>query len=222
MTVLLLLAAHAGSPACLGDPSTGDADGDGLCADREAELGTSDDASDTDGDGIPDGIEVGVPWLDADPTTTTDPLHADTDRGGLSDGAEDADQNGRVDPGESDPNDPLDAPFEPDSDGDGVPDAFEQLSGTDPFDPDSDGDGIPDGIDGYADTDGDGLIDALDPDSDDDGIPDGLEDLNANGLLDPGETDPKRPDRLVGGWGCDTAPGVGAGWLVALLARRRR
>ena len=41
---------------------------------------------------------------DADPTTTTDPNLDDTDAGGVSDGVEDVDLNGRVDPGERDPN----------------------------------------------------------------------------------------------------------------------
>ena len=39
-----------------------------------------------------------------DPSTTTDPLDADTDDDGLADGEEDPKHNGRVDPGEKDPN----------------------------------------------------------------------------------------------------------------------
>ncbi len=54
----------------------------------------------------------------------------------------------------------------PDSDGDGIDDATESAIGTDPND---------------ADTDDDGLLD-------------GSEDLNADGLLDAGETDPLDPD----------------------------
>jgi hypothetical protein len=45
---------------------------------------------------------------DNDPTTTTDPTNQDTDRDRVVDGVEDANRNGRVDPGESDPNDPAD------------------------------------------------------------------------------------------------------------------
>lgn len=54
-----------------------------------------------------------------------------------------------------------------------------------------------------ADTDGDGLPDALedtgctsptDADSDDDGLADGEEDANRNGVVDVGETDPCNPD----------------------------
>lgn len=49
---------------------------------------------DTDGDGIPDVIER---------RTGTDPLNADTDGDGIPDGTEDANRDGIVDPGESDP-----------------------------------------------------------------------------------------------------------------------
>jgi len=71
---------------------------------------------DTDGDGIQDGTELGYTLSDAnpdtdagifqpdwDPSTTTDPLDADTDNDGLKDGEEDANHNGRVDSGETDP-----------------------------------------------------------------------------------------------------------------------
>ena len=75
---------------------------------------------DTDGDGIYDGTEIGltVPQdpqatdqsqgyfvPDADPSTTTDPTDPDTDGDGISDGQEDANHNGLVDPGETDPSD---------------------------------------------------------------------------------------------------------------------
>ena len=80
-----------------------------------------------------------------------------------------------------------------DTDGDGTPDYL---------DPDSDGDGIPDSVEAGdtdldtppRDSDGDGIPDFRDNDSDNDGIPDGEEDLNGNGVLDPGETDPYNPD----------------------------
>lgn len=49
---------------------------------------------DSDRDGICDDIEH---------RTGTAPLHSDTDRDGVPDGVEDANQDGRVDPGESDP-----------------------------------------------------------------------------------------------------------------------
>lgn len=72
---------------------------------------------DTDGDGIQDGTELGLTLdgvgedtdrsvfrPDEDPLTTTDPIHPDSDRDGKSDGEEDTNKNGKVDPGETDPN----------------------------------------------------------------------------------------------------------------------
>jgi hypothetical protein len=78
---------------------------------------TSPCEADSDGDGIQDGTELGytlddigpdtdtgvfVP--DLDPETTTDALDDDTDDDGRKDGEEDLNHNGRVDPGERDPN----------------------------------------------------------------------------------------------------------------------
>jgi hypothetical protein len=98
-----------------------------------------------------------------------------------------------------------------DSDSDGVVDFDEtRRFFTDPYSNDTDKDGIPDKIEirSYTflsndtfdsedirkpDADGDGLRAELDPDSDNGGAPDGLEDLNHNGKLDPGETDPFDP-----------------------------
>ncbi|HBF13319.1 MAG TPA: hypothetical protein DDW49_08065 [Deltaproteobacteria bacterium] len=45
---------------------------------------------------------------DEDPASRTNPVIADTDGGGVSDGAEDSNHNGRVDPAERNPNDPDD------------------------------------------------------------------------------------------------------------------
>lgn len=72
-----------------------DNDGDFLNNARERDFGTDPNNPDTDGDGIPDGIEVFV--------TKTSPLLADTDRDGLSDLCEDKNMNGKVDPGETSP-----------------------------------------------------------------------------------------------------------------------
>lgn len=123
---------------------------------------------DLDNDGIPDGIEKNA---------CTDFSDADTDDDGIPDGTEDANYNGAVDAGE-----------------------------TDPCDIDSDSDGIQDGTEsGYTlsdigqDTDTNVFQPDLDPtkttypliaDTDDDGTPDGQEDLNHNGRLDSGETEP--------------------------------
>jgi MYXO-CTERM domain-containing protein len=134
-----------------------------------------------------------------------------------------------------------------DADGDTLSDDEEIILGTGPDDADSDDDGVLDNLEGCstvadcpspaysADTDGDGVINALDPDSDGDGlfdgtelgldcnaedttkasghcipdgdqgatttdplaadtdggtVKDGSEDINLNGILDTGETDP--------------------------------
>ncbi|NMO16635.1 VWA domain-containing protein [Pyxidicoccus fallax] len=73
---------------------------------------------DTDGDGLKDGLERGVATAaapracgysgDVHTPSTSSPVNADTDGDGIQDGAEDANQNGQVDPGELDPNNPND------------------------------------------------------------------------------------------------------------------
>lgn len=77
---------------------------------------TDPNIADTDGDGIQDGTELGLDEPegtgtdlskfrpDLDPDTTTNPLDRDTDDGGVPDGAEDINFNGRIDLGEIDPN----------------------------------------------------------------------------------------------------------------------
>ena len=162
---------------------TSDSDGDGLINALDP---------DSDNDGLFDGTEVGVTTAgtgtdttkgnfvaDADPTTHTNPMLRDTDRGGLLDSGEDVNRNGRVDTGEKNPLDPADdlTPVSVDTDGDGLPDALEISLGLNPNDADSDDDGVVDGAEPNfaADTDGDGLINALDPDSDNDGLLDGTE-----------------------------------------------
>ncbi len=195
------------------DPLDLDTDDDGL-SDGEEVFGFDTDPSnpDTDRDLLPDGLEAGraagiadpdgagplqgtdparfVP--DLDPTTVTDPADPDTDDGSVADGTEDANQNGRLDPGETDPtagNGADDVPPGPDTDGDGLPDDVEVAAGTDPLDADSDDDGVLDGADGLNDTDGDGRIDALDEDSDNDGLLDGTE----SGIVTPSpDTDTTR------------------------------
>ena len=78
------------------DPCDPDTDNDGIQDGTESGLTVDDVGPDTD-------LLVFIP--DADPTTFTNPLIADTDGDGISDGDEDLNQNGRVDPGESDSND---------------------------------------------------------------------------------------------------------------------
>jgi len=177
---------------------------------------------DTDGDGIPDGIED----VDRDGAVThliggtgtvglgeCDPTLADTDGDGLEDGIEeqigwspvdtDTDDGGVMDGAEvlvdgTDPLDPGDDRI--DSDGDGLYDAVERILGTDPLDPDTDADGIDDGVE----VDFDGRLDAgdtdpLDPDSDGDGLLDGVEDADGDGQRGADETDPLDADTDGGG-----------------------
>jgi MYXO-CTERM domain-containing protein len=146
---------------------------------------------DSDDDGLFDGTEMGKDCsnvatdatkhrcvADADlGATVTSAVMRDTDRGGASDGSEDANLNGVVDPGETDPTSAADDGQTTDSDGDGLSDALEAHLGSDPHDADSDDDGVIDGKEPNpsADMDGDGLIDVLDADSDGDGLFDGTE-----------------------------------------------
>ncbi len=123
---------------------------------------------DGDGDGLADAIEVAA---------GTNPNDADTDDDGIPDGVEDANGNGIVDPGETNPR-------RADSDGDGLKDGTElgytladAGPGTNPafFRPDLDPTTTTDPLN--ADMDGDWLTDAE-------------EDVNRNGRVDAGESDP--------------------------------
>lgn len=120
---------------------------------------------DADGDGIPNGLESGMPGDDE-----TNMWLADSDGDGLSDGAEDANGNRIQDPGETNPRDR-------DSDNDGLHDGFEVvILGSNPLDPnDPPSLALP-----YTDWDKDELPAAYDPndhnpDVDGDRILDGYE-----------------------------------------------
>lgn len=89
------------SVSAVDDPGV-DSDSDSLTDDVEYQFGTDPNNPDSDYDGLPDGLELGYS-PDADPSTTTNPNKADTDGDGIADGTEDANHNGRVDAGESDP-----------------------------------------------------------------------------------------------------------------------
>jgi outer membrane protein OmpA-like peptidoglycan-associated protein len=204
-------------------PFDSDADDDGLSDGDEVNAtglmvrwGPTDPANpDTDGDGILDGVEAAVTTvgsgtdpafvLDADPSTVTDPLSADSDLGGTPDGLEDTNHNGRIDAGETDPGDGSDddtdrdgllnavdpAPEDADADDDRIRDGTEVAGGLDPLNPDTDGDGLPDGLEvGVGDADPSTRTDPLNPDTDGGGALDGAEDTNANGQVDAGEGDP--------------------------------
>jgi clumping factor A len=115
----------------------------------------------------------------------TSQVKADTDDGGASDGAEDVNLNGRLDPGELDPNLTSDDTNVLDDDGDGLSNDQEATLETDPDDADSDDDGLLDGREANPndDTDGDGALNVLDVDSDGDELFDGLE--AGQGCADP-------------------------------------
>lgn len=168
---------------------------------------------DSDGDGIPDGVEMGKTTsvsasctftADADPNSKTNPTVADTDGDGVSDGAEDANHDGRRQPTETDP-------VKKDTDCDGYSDGEELAMAagcvTDGTRRDTDGDGLPDGVEGglqpvgadqmscmytAATYDADNTVktNACNADSDGDGIQDGAEDTNLNGRVDMGELNP--------------------------------
>ncbi|HEY6558805.1 MAG TPA: hypothetical protein VI072_16085 [Polyangiaceae bacterium] len=167
------------------EPSPGnDSDGDGLVNARDP---------DSDNDGLFDGTELGLGCSnpgtdpaakvcrpDADSgATKTSPIDADTDDGGVRDGAEDTNGNGVTDPGEIDPTagHGADDRSARDSDDDGLTDDQETGIGSNPNDADSDDDGLLDGEEPNpgVDGDGDGLISVLDADSDDDALFDGTE-----------------------------------------------
>ncbi len=112
--------------SCETDPGNDD-DGDLLTNLEECLIGTLPGAADTDLDGVDDGLEVKGFVLDNGSNVTwyTNPLHQDTNRDGLGDGAEwYSDKNGDGLPD--------------DTDGDGIPDLW---------DDDNDGDGVPDDLD---------------------------------------------------------------------------
>lgn len=146
------------------DPFDSDSDGDGISDRMEAGAlpAVSPGMRDSDGDGIPDFRET------------------DSDDDGLLDAAEDADRNGAVGGGETDP-----TKF--DTDGDFLCDGAvvtaactgaEGDRGTDPLKADTDGDFLCDGaviVPPCVQSEKNLKTDPLDADSDDDGLSDGIE-----------------------------------------------
>ncbi len=196
-----------------------DSDDDGIADSVEygyAESGTP--PTDSDGDGTPDFQDT-----DSDGNGLADGVDgtADLDADGKGNYADlDDDGDGIPDLVEMD-NDPYAPPDtdqdgvpnyqDVDSDGDTILDLHEGGGGItdtdqdglpDYLDLDSDNDGILDNVEAGdanpntapVDTDHDAIPDYRDPDSDNDGLPDGQEDLNGNGVVDPGESDPHNAD----------------------------
>lgn len=174
----------------------GGTDDAGFTPDEDPGSRTSPTQRDTDGDGIADGQEDlnGNGLQDGD---ETDPTLADTDGGGVDDRTEVRRGSDPLDAGD-------DTDFEPDTDNDGLSDAEETAMGTDPNAFDTDADGLGDRLEvrggtstdpNNADTDGDGLCDG--PVAAE-GCERG-EDVNANGIVDAGETNPRLADTDGGG-----------------------
>lgn len=187
------------------DPNDPDMDGDGLCDGPASVAAVCVGGEDLDGDGALDLGETSPSEPDTDCDNLadaeegnlgTDPRRRDSDGDGLPDGVEAGRATGV--PGTACAGVVLDA----------NPDA---ATNSDPTLADTDRDGIPDGLE---DRNRDGDIAGAasspretypaDPDSDGDGLCDGPgavvgtcssgEDMNANGLVDAGETDPRFPD----------------------------
>ena len=181
------------------NPDDDDSDDDGLLDGSEANPADDTDGDwvlnvldvDSDNDALFDGTETGTQCMNPDTSVEgghcvedldagaakTSPVKADTDDGGVSDGAEDTDLNGRLDPDDQDPNLGEDDGDVLDDDGDGLSNGQETTLGSDPADADSDDDGLLDGSEANPgdDGDGDGLLNLLDADSDADELFDGLE-----------------------------------------------
>ncbi len=206
--------------------------GQGDFVDGEADYGTDPTNPDTDGDMLPDGWEILNGTDPNDPTGDNGPT-GDINGDGIPNideylGGPDVDGDTLLNIVETntgifvDENDTGTDPRNPDTDGDGLPDAWEVAAGTDPNIPwgdhgpngDIDGDGITNFEEFMtADTDGDGLPDIVEtdtgvfvdendtgtnpmnPDTDGDFLPDGAE-TNTGTYVDSNDTgtDPLNAD----------------------------
>ena len=192
------------------DPKDADTDDDGVIDGDEVGPDQDSDSDgvinaldpDSDNDGLPDGLELGLGCdhvgtdkaqlacrADSDRgATKTNPVDRDTDDGGATDGSEDFNLNGAIDPGETDPTTGhgADDAMVIDTDDDDLGDNLEHMLNSNPNDPDTDEDGVSDGEEPDPSLDGDldGANDVLDVDSDNDGLFDGTElgkDCNGRG-----------------------------------------
>ncbi len=129
------------------DPNNADSDGDGLPDGQEAYVvGTAPALKDSDGDGLADGLEV-AGFASGDQHWYLDPMASDSNNDSVTDGLECTvwlEATANYDPNASCP----------DSDGDGVPDLFDE---------DNDGDGVVDREDMNPESHGDQIFDAHNP-----------------------------------------------------------
>jgi hypothetical protein len=133
-----------------------DADGDTVPRSLEVIYGSSDNSTDSDGDGLADNVEIQQSYqvrvFGQEPLSVlSSPGRRDTD----GDGLDDAEERTRGT-----------AANDVDTDNDGLSDRDEVEAGTNPLNPDTDGDGLIDGVEvrlgsdpNNADTDGDGVND---------------------------------------------------------------
>ncbi|MEE9218439.1 MAG: FG-GAP-like repeat-containing protein [Acidobacteriota bacterium] len=186
----------------LGDACDGDDDNDGLPDSFEVAFCSTDDPAfcldprntDTDADGIGDGIEI--------TGTETDPLNADTDGDEVVDGDDNCPLIFNPTPQADVDNDGIGDACDLDNDNDGLTDAREIELGTDPLDAHSDLDNVPDGDDNcplienpdQIDTDGDGDGNACDDDDDNDLLSDDQEIAAGTDPLDTDTDDDGRTD----------------------------
>ncbi len=170
-----------------------DSDEDGLTNGQEFAYGLNPGVTDSDGDGISDFVEWGAgdAPIDTDADGTIDALDLDSDNDGkpdVAEGTNDADKDGALNYIDMDD---ADGPTG-DQDMDGILNIDETTYGLNPNLSDSDHDDASDlaewgSSDTPADTDADGVVDALDTDSDDDGVSDLDEDgvdSDQDGTLD--------------------------------------
>ncbi len=203
------------------DLRTADSDCDAVSDGDELTRGLSPLDDDTDNDGIDDGVELGRTQrldcpsapVDVDPGSTTNPKLSDSDGDGLPDGLEDRNRDGALasvdtlpretaaDDADTDNDRLCDGPRTvagpcegvEDLDGDGVTDPGETNPRVGDFDNDLDGlRGGADPDDSTADTDGDGLCDGAIAVAAAACI--GGEDLDKDGIVDVGETNPRKAD----------------------------